>query len=129
MTLEDTDSGENQKRRLSDVVSFYNTDYENVPIPKDSVIYCDPPYVNTAKYQAHKKSDFDYDRFYDWAERQEVPIFISEYWMPEDRFKCIAEIPRTSSYSQYNNAQKIVEKIYVPVRSKYSKMGQLSLFS
>lgn len=49
--------------------------------------------------------------------------------MPEDRFKCIAEIPRTSSYSQYNNSQKIVEKIYVPVRSKYSKMEQLSLFS
>lgn len=129
MTLDEAASDESQKRRLSDVVEFYNTDYENVPIPRDSVVYCDPPYVNTAKYQSHKKKDFDYYRFYDWAERQEVPLFISEYWMPEDRFKCIAEIPRTSSYSQYNNAQKIVEKIYVPVRSKYSKMGKLSLFS
>ena len=79
---------------LSDVIEFYSTDYPAVPIPENSVIYCDIPYKDTGTYQSHKKTEFDYERFYDWAYKQKQPTFISEYWMPEDRFVCVAEIQR-----------------------------------
>lgn len=128
LTLEDTASGENQKLPLSDVIEFYSTDYQAVPIPDNSVIYCDIPYKNTAKYQAHKKSNFDYDRFYDWAERQEVPIFISEYWMPEDKFRCIAEIKRTDTFSPTKNSKNVAEKIFVPIHQQTKIPKQLKLF-
>lgn len=33
--------------------------------------------------------------FYEWACEQSQPVFISEYSMPEDRFKCVFEIEKT----------------------------------
>lgn len=85
-------------------------DYRDVIIPDNAVIYCDPPYKNTAKYTV----DFDHEAFYDWAEKQIQPIFISEYYMPEDRFKCIAAKSKTCSLSATNNSVKTIEKIFIP---------------
>lgn len=113
---------------LSDVIEFYNTDYQAVPIPDNSVIYCDVPYKGTETYQRHKKTEFDYDRFYDWAYKQTQPIFISEYWMPEDRFRCIAEIKRTDTFSANNNSTKVAEKIFVPIHQQTKIPKQLKLF-
>ena len=117
-----------RKLPLSDVIEFYNTDYQSVPIPDNSVIYCDIPYCGTETYQRHKKTEFDYERFYDWAYRQTQPIFISEYWMPEDRFKCIAEIKRTDTFSASNNSTKVAEKIFVPIHQQTKIPKQLKLF-
>lgn len=56
-----------------DNIKFYSDDYQNISLTdKDAVIYCDIPYLNTNKY----KHSFDYERFYLWAERQEIPIYI-----------------------------------------------------
>ena len=117
-----------RKLPLSDVIEFYSTDYQAVPIPDNSVIYCDIPYADTSKYQSHKKTEFDYERFYDWAYRQTQPIFISEYWMPEDRFVCIAEIKRTGTMSVTNNAEKVTERIFIPKHQKTIIKRQLNLF-
>lgn len=116
------------KTPLSDVIEFYNTDYQAVPIPDNSVIYCDIPYYSTEKYQRHKKMEFDYERFYDWAYSQTHPIFISEYFMPEDRFRCIAEIKRTDTFSASNNSKKVAEKIFVPIHQQTKIPKQLKLF-
>ena len=62
-----------------------NLDYKDVKIEEDSIIYCDPPYVNTNDY----KIDFDHNNFYDWC-RNQKNCFISEYTMPLD-FKLVAE--------------------------------------
>ena len=113
---------------LSDVIEFHSTDYQAVPIPDNSVIYCDIPYANTGAYQSHKKTEFDYERFYDWAYRQTQPIFISEYWMPEDRFVCIAEIKRKETFSPNNNSKKVAEKIFVPKHQQTNLTKQLNLF-
>lgn len=99
-----------------------------MPIPDNSVIYCDIPYKGTGTYQRHKKTEFDYDRFYDWAYSQTQPIFISEYWMPEDRFVCIAEIKRKETFSANNNSTKVAEKIYVPKHQQTKMTKQLNLF-
>lgn len=58
-------------------VTFYNLDYQSVPIESGSVVYCDIPYKNTTPY-IYK---FDYDRFYSWVEdnKSNYTIFISEY--------------------------------------------------
>ena len=113
---------------LSDVIEFYSTDYQSVPIPENSVIYCDIPYKNTGTYQRHKKTEFDYERFYDWAYRQTQPIFISEYWMPEDRFVCIAEIQRRETFSQTNKSKKTTERIFIPKHQQTKVTKQIELF-
>ena len=63
-------------RRLQ---SLERLDYQQVKIEPNSVIYCDIPYKETNQY----KTEFDYERFYKWANGQNN-IFISEYEMPDD---------------------------------------------
>lgn len=116
------------KTPLSDVIEFYNTDYQAVPIPDNSVIYCDVSYKGTETYQRHKKTEFDYERFYDWAYCQTQPIFISEYFMPEDRFRCIAEIKRTDTFSPTNNSKNVAERVFVPIHQQTKIPKQLKLF-
>ena len=85
--------------------------YEQMVIPKDSVIYCDIPYEGTNKY--NKAEGFDYERFYQWAESQTEPVFISSYQMPTDRFDCIEEFTHRSTLcATANNA--VTERIFVP---------------
>ena len=94
-----------------DNIKFYSDDYQNIPLTdKDAVIYCDIPYLNTNKY----KHSFDYERFYLWAEKQEIPIYISEYEMPKDRFVCIAEKENRCTFSATNKDKIIVERIFRP---------------
>ena len=93
-----------------DNIKFYSDDYQNIPLTdKDAVIYCDIPYLNTNKY----KHPFDYERFYLWAERQEIPIYISEYQMPKDRFVCVAEKEKKCTLSSTNN-KITIERIFRP---------------
>lgn len=63
-------------------VDFHCCSYNELDIPKGSIIYCDPPYRDTKQYD---KVDFDYDCFYDWCEKMSKlgnKVFISEYRMP-----------------------------------------------
>lgn len=85
--------------------------YEQVVIPPDSVIYCDIPYKGTNIYNGVE--DFNYERFYTWAESQTAPVFISSYQMPTDRFDCIEEFTHRSTLcATANNA--VTERIFVP---------------
>ena len=86
-------------------------DYRDVEILPDSVIFCDIPYRNTREY---RNGTFDHDVFYEWAIKQTAPLFISEYWMPEDRFECVAEFERVSTFSATNNSLRKVERIFRP---------------
>ena len=104
-------------------------DYEEVTIPEDSVIYCDIPYEGTDGYLEKDKGGFDYERFYQWCERQTQPVFISSYQMPEDRFDCIEEFTHRSTFAQkYNNL--VTERIYVPKHQaeRGNRIVQLTLF-
>lgn len=85
--------------------------YEQVFIPKDSVIYCDIPYKGTNIYNGVE--DFDYERFYTWAESQTAPVFISSYQMPPARFDCIAEWSHRSTLNDKCNLP-VMERIFVP---------------
>ena len=96
------------------------TDYQDVIIKENSVIYCDIPYKGTNKY-AGKGRDFDHDRFYEWALRQTQPIFISSYDMPKEDFKVIAEFKRTDTLSATNNSLRVTERIFIPRTQEYVK--------
>lgn len=69
--------------RLKGVI-FKCCSYDELIIPKGSIIYCDPPYRGTTEYTT---GGFDYDRFYDWCKRMSNrgnKVYISEYWMPSE---------------------------------------------
>ena len=114
---------------ISNKLINLNQDYRNVEIKSNSVIYCDIPYKDTDGYEKKtNKSSFDYDYFYDWCENQTEPVFISEYTMPDNRFKCIMEIEKTSTYCATNNNKKTVEKLFIPRCQEDVSIKQLSLF-
>lgn len=103
-----------------DTLTWSATDYQDVQILENSVIYCDIPYKGTNRY-AGKGADFDHDRFYEWALRQTQPIFISSYDMPKEDFKVIAEYSRTDTLSATNNSLRVTERIFIPRTQEYVK--------
>lgn len=95
-------------------VTFICKDYREVHIPKDAVVYCDPPYKN--KMSAYGiKEDFDTDKFWDYMRilSQEHSVYISELTAPND-FIAIWEKPvlRQLSNCSADNFTA-VEKLFV----------------
>ena len=84
-----------QKTSNTDVphLIISNKNYYEMHFRHDGIIYCDPPYKNTRRY--FNIPPFDYERFYQWCEQQELPVYISECSMPENRFVPIAEFTVT----------------------------------
>lgn len=93
-----------------------SSDYRSIMFEPDSVIYCDIPYENTNKY----KAGFDHDAFYDWAEKQEHPVYISSYEMPKERFKCIWDCA-TNSNLNADRPKRVVERLFVPRIHNYTQ--------
>lgn len=88
-----------------DNVFFENKPYDELRIPPNSIIYCDPPYNNTAGYAndfKHGSLDkFDHKLFWQWVRdksNQGHTVFVSEYSAPDD-FEIIWEKEVSSSLS------------------------------
>jgi DNA adenine methylase len=93
---------------IKDIV-FECVEYDSLICPKDSLIYCDPPYRDTTKY----KSAFDHEKFYEWCRSMKLAghtVYISEYTMPED-FICVWSKERRSSLTPEGGTWKI-EKLF-----------------
>lgn len=77
---------------------------------ENAVIYCDPPYQGTTKYET---GAFDYDSFWDWCRRmsQKNIVIISEYNAPED-FKCIWEKEHLANFD-YNRGDDTKSKVRI----------------
>jgi DNA adenine methylase len=98
-----------QAPKLKDVC-FVCSSYENLDIPENSIIYCDPPYKNTTKYS----SDFNHDLFWKWCNDKIVEghkVFVSEYEAPED-WQCVWQKEITSSLTKNTGSKKGVEKLF-----------------
>jgi len=96
-----------QLERLQQL-NFYNTSYEKVPIKQNSIIYCDIPYQGTADYGG----DFNHKAFFDWADAQANPVFISEYNIDDKRFKLIFKTEKRSLLSSNKSMNVKTEKLY-----------------
>jgi hypothetical protein len=84
-----------------------NKSYENVIIKGENpVIYCDIPYKGTGEY---KEGGFDHDKFYQWANDVDYPVYISEYEAP---FEKIEMFKHRSSLSATNNKKKTFESVF-----------------
>ena len=98
---------------LQQVEPVQCVDYSKVDIPDNSVIYCDIPYKDTTTggYEA-----IDYERFYDWCERQRNPVFISEHSMPDERFELCQSWQKHQTSSGKGKIRVVTENLYIPKR-------------
>lgn len=100
----------NQLPKIKDIVFKYK-DYKECK-PKNALIYCDPPYANTTKYDLF--NGFDNNEFWEimrmWSKNNLV--FISEYKAPDD-FKCVLEIAtRTDLRNKNGKMIPRIEKLF-----------------
>jgi hypothetical protein len=72
---------------------------------ENAIIYCDPPYDKTAKYQV----SFDTKAFFDWFKSHPQKIYLSEYDAP---FKLIYEKEKRVTMSATNNKLKKIERLF-----------------
>ena len=91
---------------------FLCRDYRGVPIPKNAVVYADPPYSNTTGYSVGK---FDSEEF--WKCMRLIAqtghtVFISEQTAPDD-FVAVWEKPFTRTLDRDKNNQfRVSEKLF-----------------
>lgn len=72
-------------------LTISKADYKDIFVSEPTtVIYCDPPYINTSGYEdAIRESGFNHAEFYEWCEAQKGLVVLSEYTAPADRFTCV----------------------------------------
>lgn len=104
-----------QAKKLNGVI-FRCGSYLNLDIPKNSLIYCDPPYEGTTRY----RDRFDHKAFWDWCRnkvKEGHTVFISEYSAPND-FECIKEVNIVSMLNKkpWNNLK--TERLYKHVSQR-----------
>lgn len=91
-------------------MSLHSCDYADLAMPERSLIYCDPPYRNTAGYGF----EFNHDEFDDWC-RDRVKeghyVFVSEYTMPDDFELAWSKEVKVTLNSKDNNMTK-TEKLF-----------------
>ena len=99
-------------KHLKEATFTYGS-YDKMYIPNNSIIYCDPPYACTKKYE----SDFDNVAFWEWCRLMKSKgneIYISEYSAPSD-FKCVwsKEVKDGMATYDFGSKQKTkVEKLF-----------------
>ncbi len=103
-----------QREKLKGVI-FKSCSYDELEIPDNSIIYCDPPYQNVGGYLV----DFDHDKFWDWCRQMTSnghKIFISEYNAPDD-FRCVWSKELNSKLPSNKNILRN-EKLFIPEGQK-----------
>jgi site-specific DNA-adenine methylase len=89
-------------------LDFTNLDYRKIKIEKSSIIYCDIPYFGTADY-----GEFSHKDFFNWADSQTSPVFVSEYSIKDDRFTLLKEFSHRSTFSAAGAKNiPVMERLY-----------------
>lgn len=103
----------NTERQIHSIkdVKFVYSDYRNLQIPPNSIIYCDIPYKGKKQYATSK--DFNHDDFWQWCRDMTKlghTVFVSEYDAPSD-FKCVWQKEITNSMN-ISKTYKPIEKLF-----------------
>jgi len=112
-SLEAYDHIKKQTSKLKGI-KFYNLDYRQVPIPANSIIYCDPPYRFTTAYKSNQ-AKLDYTVFWQWCRTKSKEghyVYISEYNHPAD-FKCIWQKEILKNLADAECRETAIEKLVV----------------
>lgn len=107
----------NTKKQMSSLEGavFVCSDYSELKVPKNSIIYCDIPYQGTKQYATSK--NFDYNKFWQWCRKMNKAgheIYVSEHSAPPD-FHCIWEKKTTNSLNT-KNTYRHVEKLFTLIK-------------
>ena len=93
-----------------------------LPEPSECVIYCDPPYIDSEGYHKQTlrngKTSFNHGEFYDYVEslaRQGYKIFISEYEMPNHRFKSVFFVEKRQTLNGKGAGAIKQEHLFIPI--------------
>jgi len=98
-----------QKKGIKGICIF-NESYDKLQIPKNSIIYLDPPYEGTTGY----KDKFDSPKFWDWCRKMKSEghtVFVSEYDAPED-FAEVWSKKVNNSLTKNTGSKQGVEKLF-----------------
>ena len=98
---------------LPDTLTAYSMDYREMRFDEPGIIYCDPPYMSVYAKGKDYGCEFDAEAFYGWCEAQKLPVYISEYQMPEDRFVCIAEWDKVTTMAA-KTINHVTERLWRP---------------
>ena len=94
-------------------VEFHACSYDELIIPPNSLIYCDPPYAGANYY----KDAFDHNKFWEWCREKAKEghiIYVSEYAAPDD-FLCVWSKEIRANLNNQTDAgqqKKAVEKLF-----------------
>ena len=72
---------------------------------EETIIYLDPPYKNTGKYQ----KTIDYDNLLKWIKKSKYKVYVSSYEF--DDLECVAEFEHRATMSATAN-NKVSEKLF-----------------
>ena len=94
-------------------IMFLCSPYQQLVVPPNSIIYCDPPYEGTTKYAT---GGFDHAAFWQWCRdkvAEDHQVFVSEYNAPDD-WVCVWEKKVSVNLdSNRNGASERIEKLFV----------------
>ena len=96
-------------------VDFIHSNYQDLEIPTNSLIYCDPPYEKVTQKTTKYSVDFNHLEFWEWCRTKTKEghfVFISEYNSPSD-FKSIWKLDVSSNLGRINNKVKNTENLFV----------------
>lgn len=108
------------ERRWIDRETFFNlkdTDgyvklcwsYEDYQYKDGDVVYCDPPYENTAKYS---EDGFNHKKFYDWVAGRPYKVYFSSYEISDTRFYKVWSKEKTQLLNGQGARAKVQETVY-----------------
>lgn len=94
-------------------INFSCKNYYDFDFQENSIIFCDPPYINTAGYN---KETFDFDKFDNWIremKKKNIKVYISEYTNHNNEWREVASINKMSLFSKSKATKTIKqEKIF-----------------
>ena len=94
-------------------IKFIHSSYDQLEIPDNSIIYCDPPYQTKAT-KGKYKDEFNHEKFWQWCRDMAIKghtVFISEYNAPDD-FECVWQKEINQKMNNNANTSKAVEKLF-----------------
>lgn len=93
-------------------INFEYSDYKDIEIPQNSLIYCDPPYEDTCQKGYADSGSFNHEEYWDWVRETSMDniVLCSEYNAPSD-FICIWK--KEVSINLAVQSRKNVEKLFI----------------
>lgn len=92
-------------------VKFVHSSYDQLEIPPNSIIYCDPPYAGTTGYAT---GAFNHEAFWQWCcnkVNEGHKVFVSEYTAP-DEWVCVWSKEVNNTLVKDTGSKKGVERLF-----------------